>query len=120
MSQDVFSRCVALKPTTKLDADDLYDKFYEYLDHTYGEYHAYSIQFGKDFVALYHHQDFEDHYGINRIDTVEEFIDLLVILIAVCGKHDIDVEDGLDPKYFTDFWYNGVDCSATNINWEDL
>ena len=53
MSQDVFSKCVALKPTTKLSIiTGLFDKLYDYLDDTYGEY-VYSIQFGKDFIALY-------------------------------------------------------------------
>lgn len=124
MSQDVFSKCVALKLAKPIDRDELYDILYDYLDDIYGSY-VYSVHFGGDFIALYHDQESEDQYGITRIDISRDFFDLRDILVTLCEKHEIEIDrpygiDGLDPKYFTDFWYNGVDCTASGMNWEDL
>ena len=117
MSEDTFAKCVALKLTSPIDTDELYDTLYDYLGDTYEPY-KYSISFGKDFIALYHNQPFEECYGIHRIDISKDFADLRDILATMCVKHGIEINSR--PKYFTDFWYNGVDCSAVHIEWSEL
>lgn len=118
MSEDTFAKCVALKIVKPLvDEDELHENLYDYLDETYGSY-VYSAKFGKDFIALYHDQNFEECYGIHRIDVSKDFADLRDILATMCVKHGIEINSR--PKYFTDFWYNGCDCSVVDISWEDL
>jgi len=117
MSEDTFANCVALKLAKPIDGGGLYETLYDYLDETYGSY-VYSINFGKDFIALYQDQGSESQYGITRIDIDNDFHELWDILMTLCNKHEMSVM--IEPKYFTDFWYNGADCSVVHIEWSEL
>ena len=117
MSDNVFSKCVALELSEKVDRNKATLDLYGYLNEQYGIF-KYSPRFGNDFIAVYQDNGAEDQYGITRMDTAIKFYELLPIIDDLCKVHNIVVNP--EPKYFTDFWYNGGDCSIQGMDWKDL